>query len=742
MSSKGDEIGAEIAAESSAVSPWPAVGNAVAARLGRTLYYFSAAAVVGFPQSLQGTLPAESVLTANPTAATPALIAQAAMPVGIPNLAIWPAHTTMLHLWTFAPLLPTGEKYSILATLKQVDASGAVIATLRAYPINGDVEFPDDIWSPNWARTDLAVDMEQLQGAADLRLEIDLKLYTSCASALPVQLQIGGDFASYIDTSLTAVGGSGGPVSSVESLDGSIEVTNITSTLQNIELPVSTAIPKPDGGMGSAGTSLIKSNDDHQHPLGSPSDSGGKLWTAFVDDPLALVSVDAVFHEQGGCDPSVFGTAWTEIATGVWRHNVPEQMAGATLDDMGASVGMRVFAWSGDVEGAHTGIYVITDTGAGQGEHYAQMERASDFNTSAQALSGLHFSVLSGTSWGGSTFELTTANPIELGITALTWGIISPPSLAPTQELLTASQLGLASPATVTATVGYVTPASGELDLVTLTERDAVLGGAVLSGSGTWRFHVPVWLTADDPAATTVVNCYVRGDAHTPWVLVATTQALHNTSLGVFVAVGTLGSDYVLALGEKLQVRYATVSDSANGVIVNLTYNDAQHTSFIEIPAVIGYTGTDNHQQLINRGVFLDPANATSLAHPMSAIEPGWLQTPTSQRAVVGGLLALASSVPPVTSNSVTVVGTGPLVGIETTGKNNGDELTLFFLSAMPVTNQGTTGDAAYAPIAFGTMGRGTPPQDVAMTQYSCLRIGWFGGVWRPVAPWFICEAT
>jgi hypothetical protein len=60
----------------------------------------------------------------------------------------------------------------------------------------------------------------------------------------------------------------------------------------------------------------------------------------------------------------------------------------------------------------------------------------------------------------------------------------------------------------------------------------------------------------------------------------------------------------------------------------------------------------------------------------------------------------------------------------------------------MTVTNNGTTGDAAYAPIAFGTMGLGTPLQDVAMTQYSCLKIGWHDGVWRLVAPWFICEAT
>jgi hypothetical protein len=149
--------------------------------------------------------------------------------------------------------------------------------------------------------------------------------------------------------------------------------------------------------------------------------------------------------------------------------------------------------------------------------------------------------------------------------------------------------------------------------------------------------------------------------------------------------------------------------------------------------------GPTVHNDLTGRGY--GPDNATD-CHPMASITAGWLQTPTSQRAVVGGLLALASSSPPVTSNVVTVVGVGPLVGIETTGKNNGDELTLFFLSAMTVTNNGTTGDAAYAPIAFGTMGLGTPLQDVAMTQYSCLKIGWHDGVWRPVAPWFICEAT
>ena len=154
--------------------------------------------------------------------------------------------------------------------------------------------------------------------------------------------------------------------------------------------------------------------------------------------------------------------------------------------------------------------------------------------------------------------------------------------------------------------------------------------------------------------------------------------------------------------------------------------------------------GTADHQALYNRGTFLDPANSPLLAHPMSMIEPGWLQTPTTGVAVVGGLLPLASASPtPVTSNTVNVTGTGPLVGIEMTGKNDGDALELFFLGgAMTITNQGAPGNAAYGAVAFGTLGQGYPQPDVAINQYGILRLSLCGGVWRPVAPWFSPETT
>ena len=693
MSSKGDEIGAEIAAESAARSPWPAVGDAVAARLGRTLYYFSAAAVVGFPQSLQGSPPAESVLTASPTAAVPAIIAQAAMPVGMPNLAIWPAHTMMLHLWTFAPLLPTGKKYSILAMLRQVDAFGTTVATLKTYPINGDADFPDDIWSPNWARTDLAVELPQVPSDASTRLEIDLTLFTSCTSALPVQLQIGGDFASYIDTSLTSAGGGA-----------------------SVPLPI------------------------------PPDTYGGKLYTANIADAFQRPSVDCLFRAAGGCVPYLF-QGFTQIATGVWRKDNTDPMAD-TCDTDGVTpfVGMRVLAWSGaltDDDRAMSGPYVVDNIGGIVEDpithvfsyNHAQLHRAPDADSSAEVYHGLYQAVLGGTVYEGMTLQLSTADPIELNVTPLTWAIVSPPTPAPTKELLTAAQLSLATPTIVTASAEVGT-STGEQDLVTCTEHDAVLGGAVIPGDQPFRFHVRAWVVVDDPEATTTVRCYLRG-TNGSFVLVATTQALHNTTAGDFVAVGTWGSDYPLDIGEKLEVVFRAVSNSATSVRVDLTYNDAPHSTFIEIPMAIGYAGTTEHDRLT-------PASrALPDQHPMSAITPGWLQTPTTGVTVAGGLLPLASARPsPVTSNTVDVSGTGPLVGVETTGKNYGDALELFFLVDMTITNQGTPGTSGYAGIAFGTMGLGSPPQDVAMKQYSTLRIALRGGIWRPVAPWYITETT
>ena len=159
-----------------------------------------------------------------------------------------------------------------------------------------------------------------------------------------------------------------------------------------------------------------------------------------VDNTMEHLAVDAVFHEQGGCSPSVFGTVWTEISTGVWRCNVAGHLTGVKTDDVSAFVGMRLFAWSGSVEGARTGIYVLDNIGEDPITHadtYAEMHRATDLDTSAETLPGLFFEVTGGTSWGGFWFRLTSQNPIALGTTVLTWSVdaIATPPANPDRQV-------------------------------------------------------------------------------------------------------------------------------------------------------------------------------------------------------------------------------------------------------------------------------------------------------------------
>lgn len=155
--------------------------------------------------------------------------------------------------------------------------------------------------------------------------------------------------------------------------------------------------------------------------------------------------------------------------------------------------------------------------------------------------------------------------------------------------------------------------------------------------------------------------------------------------------------------------------------------------------------GATVHNDLTGRGY--DPDDTTD-CHPMRAITPGFLHTPTTSLTSAGGLLDISQA----TSNSIELHGAEPLVGILKTGLSEGDDIELFIMEVVSdpdpmkqirtIANQGSPGNSDYGAINLGTMGLGSPPQNLAMTLYSCLRLGLHGGAWRPVAPWFICEAT
>ena len=366
----------------------------------------------------------------------------------------------------------------------------------------------------------------------------------------------------------------------------------------------SSDLPLPDGVANAGTPGKQPAAIDHVHPFAMPSTARSVLYTALVPDKYRREEVDAVYYNTPGSeDPTLF-LFWTQVATGVWKRNIQGPIPSTMTDGVTPFVGMRVLAWSPymntdphPLEKTLPNVYVVTATG-GSGDFYARMERAPDCATPAQVYSGIWTHVKNGTVYGpgstgfptGATFRLSTADPIELGVTELTWSTASPPAVLDTNELLTAGQLSLASSDTTTAyaTVGSGT---GEVELVTCREHDAALAGVILPAGGEWRAHLKLSLAADDPSAITTVRFYLRGTSGS-FALVGETQALHNTTPQMWVTpAGTLGADYLMATGEKLEAKFTARSNSTALLQVALIYNDGPHSSFIEVPFPIDYAG-------------------------------------------------------------------------------------------------------------------------------------------------------
>jgi hypothetical protein len=285
---------------------------------------------------------------------------------------------------------------------------------------------------------------------------------------------------------------------------------------------------------------------------------------------------------------------------------------------------------------------------------YPTLRRSADSNATADFSNGMFCLVNGGSVHAGQTWQATLPSPFELGVTSQAWAPVTPPTPQPTNELLTAPELPLASPTLKTASA-TVSASTGEVELVVCTAHDDA-GGITILGTGIWRTHCQIANFVAD--GTTSINVYTRGNAHTPWNAIGSVT-LSTTDYGNFVAVGTLGTDYPLAPGEKTQVRFTVVSTSTAGVTVTLIYNDGPHSTYLEVPMTVGFAGTDDHQQLSNRGVFLTSGGSAKYAHPQGAIEPGVVHSPCGDViTTAAGLFTMPDS------NTAHIDGGEPLIGI------------------------------------------------------------------------------
>jgi hypothetical protein len=233
-----------------------------------------------------------------------------------------------------------------------------------------------------------------------------------------------------------------------------------------------------------------------------------------------------------------------------------------------------------------------------------------------------------------------------------------------------------------------------------------------------------------DHAYTLVLTIYresADGSTSTVWPLItySSTDPLFFTDWGL-IQFGIPVPPSAGPSTDRLKIRVGIGGNYADTFDVFFGVGGA-HASYIDtLFTGGGGTGSADHQTLYNRGTFLDPANAPLLAHPMSDIEPGRVHSPTGTTiATVSGLFAMPDS------NSASISGTEPLLGIAKAGWQRGDRISITFSDGRPVQGSATV-PGTHACIYLGSQFQDpTNPgagRQFAATVLSVLELMYDGG--------------
>jgi hypothetical protein len=185
-------------------------------------------------------------------------------------------------------------------------------------------------------------------------------------------------------------------------------------------------------GNETSGTDLvISSGDALRLKETAPSATGAGEGAIFFSDGTSGLTAGRLYTrpasngtptpiESGAIDfYSNVWVAWKKPVRVATTANVASLAGGAPLSVDGVTVvaNDRVLVWN-QTAGAENGIYTVTTPGSGADGTWA---RATDFDASGDITSGLMVYVQEGTANGRTRLTLTTANPITLAATALTF---------------------------------------------------------------------------------------------------------------------------------------------------------------------------------------------------------------------------------------------------------------------------------------------------------------------------------
>lgn len=216
-------------------------------------------------------------------------------------------------------------------------------------------------------------------------------------------------------------------------------------------------------------------------PINAPFASPSGLATTDVDDQIssALLATNLVRVLRCRLYAASL-SAFTASGSGVGKTLTKSSNGALSVDSVTPSVGDRILYAASSV---HAGVYTVTAVGSA-GAPWV-LTRATDFDDADDVLSNMVVQVTEGTTYGDTSWQLTTNDPITLDSTSLTWASYAPNS---------STSLSVAS---LSTSAGLIVGTDGQ-----------VFGGLTLSGGLTLAADSPSALSADadnyNPSGTAV----------------------------------------------------------------------------------------------------------------------------------------------------------------------------------------------------------------------------------------------